>query len=68
MKFFGGNFPHWINGTFGDRCCALAIECKKFFMDEWTGEVDWDVFERVGKVYASAVDRLHAVISEASIP
>lgn len=39
VKFQGGNFVRWINGTFGENCCALAVDVKKFFMDEWTGEV-----------------------------
>jgi N-formylglutamate deformylase len=40
VKFYGGQFPHWIHQTFPQTGCALAIEFKKFFMDEWTGEPD----------------------------
>jgi len=40
VKFVGGNFPTWINQQFPNNVCALAIEVKKFFMDEWTGELD----------------------------
>jgi N-formylglutamate deformylase len=40
VKFRGGNFCRWIHETFPGSVCALAIEFKKFFMDEWTGEVD----------------------------
>jgi len=40
VKFFGGNFPGWIHQNFPTTVCALAIEVKKFFMDEWTGELD----------------------------
>ena len=36
----GGNFPKWIHDNFPSTGCALAIEVKKFFMDEWTGEVN----------------------------
>ena len=40
IKFQGGHFPGWIHQTFPETGCALAIEFKKFFMDEWTGEPD----------------------------
>ncbi len=38
VKFTGGYFPRWINQTFAGRGCAIAVEFKKFFMDEWTGK------------------------------
>lgn len=38
VKFFGGNWPRWIHENFPDTGVAIAIEFKKFFMDEWTGE------------------------------
>ncbi len=38
VKFKGGFFPRWIHETFPHSGCALAIEFKKFFMDEWTGK------------------------------
>jgi N-formylglutamate amidohydrolase len=40
VRFRGGNFPRWVHQTFPTSGCALAIEVKKFFMDEWTGEAD----------------------------
>jgi hypothetical protein len=40
VKFFGGNLPAWIHQNFPQKVCALAIEVKKFFMDEWTGALD----------------------------
>jgi hypothetical protein len=39
VKFFGGHLPGWIHRQFPDSVCALAIEVKKFFMDEWSGEL-----------------------------
>lgn len=38
--FQGGNFSRWIHDEFGGDVCSLAIEFKKFFMDEWTGTPD----------------------------
>ncbi len=40
VRFRGGNFPRWIHENFPKTGCALAIEFKKFFMDEWTGIPD----------------------------
>lgn len=39
VKFKGGHFPRWVNGTFGHGGCAVAIEFRKIFMDEHTGEL-----------------------------
>jgi hypothetical protein len=38
VKFRGGNFARWIHETFPESGCALSIEFKKCFMDEWTGQ------------------------------
>ncbi len=40
VKFKGGNFSRWIHETFPNTGCAIAVEFKKFFMDEWTGILD----------------------------
>ena len=40
VKFFGGQFPGWTHENFSASACVLAVEFKKFFMDEWTGEQD----------------------------
>ena len=40
VKFEGGYFAEWIHTHFPDSACVLAIEVKKFFMDEWTHQPD----------------------------
>jgi N-formylglutamate deformylase len=45
VNFFGGHFPTWIHTQFPRRVCVLSVEVKKFFMDEWSGELD-DVSHR----------------------
>lgn len=40
IKFRGGYFPRWTHQNFPQSGCVLAIEIKKFFMDEWTGQPD----------------------------
>ena len=40
VKFKGGNFSRSIHERFPHSGCSLAIEFKKFFMDEWSGKLD----------------------------
>jgi N-formylglutamate deformylase len=54
VRFSGGQFSRWIHQTFPDSVCSLAIEVKKFFMDEWTGKVDRAQFHAVGQALQSA--------------
>jgi N-formylglutamate deformylase len=53
VKFEGGYFMHWIHERFGNRACALSIEFKKTFMDEWTNEVDQDHIHRIEQALKS---------------
>jgi hypothetical protein len=40
VKFLGGHFPQWIHRRFEGAGLAIAVEFKKFWMDEWTGVAD----------------------------
>lgn len=48
VKFDGGHFMYWIHERFGDKACAIAIEFKKTFMDEWTNELDEQHLNHIG--------------------
>ena len=37
VKFKGGYLARYVHENFPKSGCVLAIEVKKFFMDEWTG-------------------------------
>jgi len=39
VRFKGANFCRWVNATFPGRVLCIAMEIKKIFMDEWTGEL-----------------------------
>jgi N-formylglutamate amidohydrolase len=56
VKFFGGHLPNWIHANFPDTVCALAIEVKKIFMDEWTGQLDARQHEALGRVLFRAAE------------
>lgn len=55
VKFRGGQFSRWIHSTFPESACSLAIEFKKFFMDEWTGGPDRVQVEAIRRALQSTV-------------
>jgi N-formylglutamate deformylase len=62
VKFFGGQLPRWIHENFPDSVCALAIEVKKFFMNEWTGELDVRQHRAIGDVLRQAAQAVEVEI------
>jgi N-formylglutamate amidohydrolase len=54
VKFFGGQLPRWVHENYPHSVCALAIEVKKFFMNEWTGELDSTQHTAIGQSLAAA--------------
>jgi N-formylglutamate amidohydrolase len=54
VKFQGGHFSRWIHRTFPHSVCSLAVEVKKFFMDEWTGEVETEPHRAVEQALGAA--------------
>jgi N-formylglutamate amidohydrolase len=55
VKFKGGQFSRWIHETFPETGCAIAIEFKKFFMDEWTGKLYHEQFDAIKGALKSTV-------------
>jgi N-formylglutamate deformylase len=55
VKFRGGQHARWTHETFPDVACVLAIEVKKFFMDEWTGVSNVILVEAVEEALAATV-------------
>lgn len=62
VKFFGGHFCRWIHRTFPHSVCALAVEFKKTFMDEWTGELDRAAFLELKSALQSTTPRLLEIL------
>lgn len=58
VRFRGGRFPRWIHENFPTSACCLAVEVKKFFMDEWTGELSPEEFEAVPQALQSTLPGL----------
>ncbi|HIG73488.1 MAG TPA: N-formylglutamate amidohydrolase [Bacteroidetes bacterium] len=55
VKFQGGHFSRWIHRRFGPAACVLAVEFKKTFMDEWTGEPDREHLRQLREALAATV-------------
>ncbi len=55
VKFRGGHLSRWIHDNFSESACVLAIEFKKFFMDEWSGELDQQANEAIQRALAATV-------------
>ena len=66
VKFQGGHFSRWIHQTFPRSGCALAIEFKKFFMDEWTGTLDQKQHAAVHDALKSTVPAIMGALSDLS--
>ena len=64
VKFRGGHFTRWLNETFGEQVCPIAIEFKKFFMNEWTGKIYTGHLQSLRHLLVSTV---HPICEKASM-
>jgi N-formylglutamate amidohydrolase len=55
VRFRGGHLGRWAHETFPEAGCVLSIEFKKFFMDEWTGELDRVQHTAIGRALGETV-------------
>lgn len=62
--FKGGYFPRWINRKYSQTGCAIAIEFKKFWMDEWTGEVFPEEYNAILECLKSAITGLREELAK----
>jgi N-formylglutamate amidohydrolase len=64
VKFRGGNMVRWLHETYPRRVCAIAIEIKKTYMDEWSGAVDRAVSRRLHASLQAAADQMRDSLAE----
>lgn len=57
-----GEQTRFIHERFPASGCAIAVEFKKFFMDEWTGEPDLGILEKLRGIVASSVPVLERAL------
>ncbi len=64
VKFQGGYFSRWVHKKFPDSACVLAIEFKKFFMDEWTGAPDRTQLNAIGEALTACAHGVMETLEE----
>jgi len=50
VNFRGRELARRVHRDYAGRGCVLAVEFKKFFMDEWTGILDLEQFEQLRRL------------------
>jgi N-formylglutamate amidohydrolase len=56
--FLGGYLSRRLSRKWHENVLVLALEYKKIFMDEWTGQVYKDILDRLVKDFRRAADKL----------
>ncbi len=67
VRFWGRNEARWVHRRFPDTACVLAVEFKKTFMDEWTGEVDEAHLNQLAEALAGTVPEVTAALQEVEV-
>jgi N-formylglutamate amidohydrolase len=63
VRFKGGYMSRWINGRYAGRGCTLAVEVKKIYMDEWSGEADESVIANLGDALRAATIAVREMVT-----
>ncbi|WP_146592183.1 N-formylglutamate amidohydrolase [Puniceibacterium confluentis] len=61
-----GEQTRFIHETFPQTGCAIAIEFKKFFMDEWSGKPDREALVAMRGMIRSTLPLLEGIVAEMS--
>jgi len=56
VRFEGRQVARWVHDIYGEVGCALAIELKKVFMDEWTGKVHTTLVVELGDALLASAE------------
>lgn len=55
VRFRGGYLSRWVARHYPETGCVMALEFKKTFMDEWTGQLDEAHLDQLRTALATAV-------------
>jgi len=64
IRFRGRQLAAWTHARYPDRGIVLALEFKKVFMDEWTGDVDRGRIDEIAHALADTVPPVEAALRE----
>ncbi len=62
VRFRATRFSRWVHENFPGSGISLGIEVKKFFTDEWTGELYPAVHAAIGNALASTVEPIRELL------
>jgi N-formylglutamate amidohydrolase len=63
VRFKGAELARWVHERYPDHGVALALEFKKTYMDEWTGEPDRERIDALAAAVAGSVEPVLAALS-----
>ena len=63
VKFKGGAMTRWVNEQYPEHGCSIAVEVKKIYMDEWSGEPDEVIVETIRSSLAIAAEAVRATLA-----
>ena len=61
-----GEQTRFVHHEFPRTGCAIAVEFKKFFMDEWTGEADPEALDAVRAMIRSTLPLLEEILESSA--
>jgi N-formylglutamate deformylase len=64
VRFQGAQLARWVDERYPGSGCALALEFKKSFMDEWTGEADHAHIADLAAAVSAGAARVAELITE----
>ncbi len=65
VKFLGRELARRVHQDYAGKGCVLAVEFKKFFMDEWTGILDVHQFDRLRQLLRATLPGLEESLAQA---
>lgn len=65
VRFEGAELSRWVHERYPDHGVALALEFKKTYMDEWTGEPDRERIDALAAAVAQSVEPVLAALRSA---
>ena len=68
VRFRGQQLAAWTHARYPGRAAVLALEFKKTFMDEWTGEADHARIDELARAVASTIPSLEEALLEVATP
>jgi len=66
IRFKGRHFARWIHEHYPTTGCALALEFKKTFMDEWTGVLDEQHLDELTNALGNTIEPVLLALKEAA--